>query len=426
MKFWESPLHGTGTHSYYANGYGTQSANFGEATYFWNLIPDAEPTIFTAHLLYHLGVSVNMGYGADGSGTYSHLVPNAMTSYFNYSSSIQYIQRSGYSTTSWMNSILKPQLDAGKPVYYSGNDGEGGHAFVCDGYDENDFFSFNFGWSGSNNGYYGINDVNGFMYGNAVVRNFVPAETENYPEAPASLTAELDTEILDDFTVELEWTAPASKDVTGYKIFRDFEEIASLPAATLNYTDITETANYNYIAQAIYGNEESLATLSFLSGVFSITFYAKDPSTQSNISMADVTFNGETIQTGFMGAQFHDTPFGGEYAYTVTHPDYPETSGVFDVTEHKTINVIMDGSNEINEINSDNISIYPNPVDEELNIKCSEKANYEIIDVTGKIICSGMINSNMTKINLQNESSGYYIIKVKTNNEIINKSFIVK
>ncbi|MDR3047288.1 MAG: C10 family peptidase [Bacteroidales bacterium] len=31
------------------------------------------------------------------------------------------------------------------PVYYSGRKSSGGHAFVCDGYDAENLFHFNFG-----------------------------------------------------------------------------------------------------------------------------------------------------------------------------------------------------------------------------------------------------------------------------------------
>ena len=44
MRYWEWPRHGQGSHSYYANGYygnyGWQQANFGEATYQFELMPD--------------------------------------------------------------------------------------------------------------------------------------------------------------------------------------------------------------------------------------------------------------------------------------------------------------------------------------------------------------------------------------------------
>ena len=40
----------------------------------------------------------------------------------------------------------------------------GGHAFVCDGYDENGFFHYNWGWSGMGNGYFKSSALNVYDY----------------------------------------------------------------------------------------------------------------------------------------------------------------------------------------------------------------------------------------------------------------------
>jgi hypothetical protein len=50
---------------------------------------------------------------------------------------------------------------------------------VCDGY-QGDNFHFNFGWSGSSNGYYSLYSVGGFYIGQAIVKNFVPSDP-SYP-----------------------------------------------------------------------------------------------------------------------------------------------------------------------------------------------------------------------------------------------------
>jgi hypothetical protein len=61
-------------------------------------------------------------------------------------------------------------------MYYSGfTTSWSGHAFVCDGY-QGDNFHFNFGWSGSANGYYTLYNVGGFSEYQACVMNFVPSD----------------------------------------------------------------------------------------------------------------------------------------------------------------------------------------------------------------------------------------------------------
>ena len=49
----------------------------------------------------------------------------------------------------------------GRPVFYGGTSdkGTGGHAFVLDGYDSQDFVHVNWGWYGNSNGYFRINHL---------------------------------------------------------------------------------------------------------------------------------------------------------------------------------------------------------------------------------------------------------------------------
>jgi hypothetical protein len=174
MHYWRYPLQGEGAHGYNCD-YGYLYANFGETEYNYNHMQtemDAEmPEI--ALLMYHCAVAVDMNFSASGSGASSWSVPGAIKNYFGYASTANYIDKSNYSNTGWVN-ILKDQIDFGKPMYYSGFSNSGGHAFVCDGYDDANLFHFNFGWSGSSNGFYALNDVGGYSSGQGAVINFIP------------------------------------------------------------------------------------------------------------------------------------------------------------------------------------------------------------------------------------------------------------
>lgn len=176
MRYWEWPKTGVGSHSYYCYGYGstsygTLSANFGEADYRYELMPDfldytsPQTEVDAVALLeYHAGVSVEMSYGPNASGAFSGDVVPALQQYFRYSNDADFISRDYYSDTEWIT-ILKNEIDNQRPMYYSAysytKDGtRGGHAFLCDGYDENDYFHFNWGWQGFDNGFYSINAMN--------------------------------------------------------------------------------------------------------------------------------------------------------------------------------------------------------------------------------------------------------------------------
>ena len=178
MKYWNYPETGFGSHSYVHSQYGEQSANFAATTYHWDQMPNDvwNNNDAVATLLYHCGVSVNMNYSASGSGAYSADVETAMRSYFGYCGA-KYREKNSYSEEAWI-SMLKTELDLSHPIYYSGANGDSGHAFVCDGYDNNDLVHFNFGWSGSGDGFYSTYDVNGFNQGQAIVMNLFPASIQ--------------------------------------------------------------------------------------------------------------------------------------------------------------------------------------------------------------------------------------------------------
>jgi hypothetical protein len=169
LKYWNWPASGSGFHSYNSNNYGTLSADFGSAAYNWGSMPNSVtgPNDAVSTLMYHCGVSVDMNYGVGsqgGSGAYvvssqspvEHCAEYALKTYFGYPNNLQGVVRANYSENQWVD-LLKTELDASRPIIYAGFGNGGGHCFVCDGYDQNDFFHFNWGWSGYYDGYFSIN-----------------------------------------------------------------------------------------------------------------------------------------------------------------------------------------------------------------------------------------------------------------------------
>ena len=219
MNYWKYPTHGYGQHSYNHYQYGQLSADFSAAEYDFDLMPnsinDASPVEnidAVALFMYHCGIAVNMSYGTDGSGANSEDVPDAVLKYFGYTNCCRLIDRDQYSLGGFQ-ALLKDQFDRGWPVYYSGHDLDqnSGHAFVCDGYDDKDMFHFNWGWSGSGNGFFAIDELNVSSYAfnsyQGVVANFVPREVfTSTVSAPSLFTAVPNGDM--DLSVTLTWTNP--------------------------------------------------------------------------------------------------------------------------------------------------------------------------------------------------------------------------
>ncbi len=171
MKYHNFPENGTGYHSYNTENYGTLSANFEATTYNWGSMPDElnSSNMPVATLMFHCGVSVEMQYGVaatGGSGGYvieaqspiTHCCEYAFKTYFGYKNTLQGLFRESYNDATWIQ-MLKTDLDAGRPVQYAGFGQGGGHTWVCDGYDNNNFFHMNWGWGGTYDGYYSLNNL---------------------------------------------------------------------------------------------------------------------------------------------------------------------------------------------------------------------------------------------------------------------------
>jgi len=195
MKFWNHPVQGTGMHSYNDDTYGTLSANFGSTTYQWSQMPNSisGPNDAIATLMYHCGVSVDMDYSPEVSGAWvveddsPVCSESAFKNYFGYSNSLHGEKRENYTTNQWTN-MLRADLDAGRPLVYAGFGGGGGHAFVCDGYNDGDFFHFNWGWGSYYDGYFHIDALDpggtgtgggtgGYNSGHQAIFGMVPETT---------------------------------------------------------------------------------------------------------------------------------------------------------------------------------------------------------------------------------------------------------
>jgi hypothetical protein len=187
MNYYRWPLNGTGSYTYLDSTYGNQTANFAGTDYLWDEMPLSLNSYDSslAILLYHLGVSVDLKYGAGGSGMYNHKAAYSLKTYFKYSPETQYMYRDTTVHLKWKQIILD-HLNNNMPMYYAGWSDTiyvMGHAFVCDGYSDTTFFHFNWGWGGSSDNYFNLDGLNpsgnNFNLRQELIVNMFP-DTANY------------------------------------------------------------------------------------------------------------------------------------------------------------------------------------------------------------------------------------------------------
>jgi hypothetical protein len=160
LYYWNISVVPTGSHTYDGN-----TANFGATTYCWRNMYQNSANEANALLIYHAGISCNTSYGEDGSSAFMSNACSGFENYWGMSTSANVKSRIWYSNNNWLN-MVKGELDNGRPVLYCGGPIVGnGHAWVIDGYNTNDYFNCNWGWSGWYNGYFILGDFEPGGYG---------------------------------------------------------------------------------------------------------------------------------------------------------------------------------------------------------------------------------------------------------------------
>ncbi|MCF8363631.1 MAG: C10 family peptidase [Prolixibacteraceae bacterium] len=183
IHYWEYPKTGSGSASF-TDRYGCNySANFGATTYRWNempdeLHPDDDESVYgpVAELVYHVGTSA-LDERVTGYFDLTYSLPE----FFLYADSIEKLYREDFTKEEWIT-IFKHELSNGRVVLASGGTPEGGgHWFLCDGYNSDDEFHFIMGWGGQGDGYYDIDNPNGYSEGGDIVIGVMPQGHEFVP-----------------------------------------------------------------------------------------------------------------------------------------------------------------------------------------------------------------------------------------------------
>ena len=473
MKFHEWPNRGEGSYTYNCEGYPQQSANFGETDYHFELMPftldstsTEEEIFYVAQLLHHLGISVNMQYSGLGSGAYPDEVTDALRTYFRYTCDT-FMANSWniYSNQEWIQMLKEGGLDEHLPLCYSGmiDGGAFGHSFICDGYDENDYFHFNWGWGGCDNAWCPISALNTTSYAfnnhNGFTGHIIPQNGEYYarPDSVLNMAA------LENATfngVRLSWTNPSADlngndltSITSITVRRNFEVIAELTdaqaGANMEYDDNgLEPGLYEYAIFVTNGAGISRTTYrSLLVGekcdiVFQLHDEGGDGWKGASISVTDaegsriavvtMTEGTEKILTlpllkgtlnfiwnsGWYHAnEYYDTD--DECSFTILNSEGNElfVSGELESGVFFTFDNDCENPSLTYESTDESIQVYPNPTNGSLNIEGQGTMRISISNLLGQSVQETIADGNIT-LDLSHFESGMYFVRIETKNGI--------
>ena len=185
MNYWQWPKQGNGQHTNTRSN-AHESRDFSQSVYDWDNMLGAyidgeyndTQANAVARLMADIGTASNMGYTCGSSAAYSVDAFMALPRYFGYDEeNMCIVYRVDYQSD-W-DDLLREELSAGRPMYYTGMDrGGGSHAFICDGYESLDYFHFNMGWGGQSNNYYLTSSVAGYDGLHSIIKGIQPSTKE--------------------------------------------------------------------------------------------------------------------------------------------------------------------------------------------------------------------------------------------------------
>ncbi len=416
MKYWNYPTKGIGSKSYIPTThpeYGTLSASFIGTTYQWSSMPNKVTTSSSttaqtavATLMYHCGVAVSMNYKTSaegGSGAYTILpetyinngyidAATALNKYFGYNTVGYY--RNSYSDNNW-KTILKGELDAGRPILYAGQSSSSGHAFVCDGYNSSDYFHFNWGWSGNSDNYYLISALNppalgtgggtgGGFNTNQKIVTIAPPSDIDLRHYGRMLLAQSGSNLI----VNTTQTMPKN---TAF-FLRD--TIANFGTGTFNGTFRYDVLNAN--KTTIVGEVGSKAIE--LEGKH-YTFFTINNTT--GLSLSDGTYYVRGAYKESSSSTWYtisDGNYSNLYAFTIK-----TVLGIDDKETFKTL-------------------VYPNPAQNIVHFQATENlenAVAEFVDISGKVVYRTAFSGQEIAFDISEFAKGIYILKVNLPNNCL-------
>ncbi|MDE6022504.1 MAG: C10 family peptidase [Muribaculaceae bacterium] len=272
MRYHQHPARGKGSFSYTWEGV-EYSADFGKSEYNWDLMKpqytgeeSKEERDAVAAFIYDLAISNESAFGsATGAGFWVE----RFVEIFNYDKSLRRIDRSLCCREDYER-IMREEIDAGRPIYVSGGSAGGAHAFVCDGYDAEGYFHYNFGWGPHNNAYL-LSTATGFDASQSLVVSIMP-EQGGLPGVWAgssddfinsgkdNISCNIDGSIILQIPADIEVALAVENKQDGnidYLQKKVFKNSTNFSVSGFSFSDKVEDGTYNlYPVYHVVGNSE--------------------------------------------------------------------------------------------------------------------------------------------------------------------------
>ena len=171
--------------------------------------------------------------------------------------------------------------------------------------------------------------------------------------------------------------------------------------------DFTSPVTYTVTAQDGITTQDWIVSLS-LNPTFTVTFNVDDGT--NAVDGAEILINNNTLTTAGGGIATINL-VNGDYPYTVTATGFEDYTGHSVTVENAAITEIVHlNPTDVNELPANEISICSNPSNGVFNINVTETFNLKVIDITGKVVKTQVLDNNTNTVNVFEK--GIYILKL--------------
>lgn len=163
-----------------------------------------------------------------------------------------------------------------------------------------------------------------------------------------------------------------------------------------------------------------------------LTFYARELTTQYGDEIMKVyysTTDNDPSSFTLIATENVGSTEWAEYSYTIpANAKYIaiqcNSNDVFALFIDDV--VISGGTTSVAEVSNNEVSVYPNPANNVVNVNANSNIdNVEIYSISGQKVGDFTANGTTTSINTESLSNGMYLMKINTENGVINKKFSV-
>lgn len=434
MKYYNYPTQGNGSKSYNCGTYGTLFANFGATIYDWSNMPDSltyySPDIALA--MFHCGVAVSMAYGPYYSSCSNNLVHIGLENYFNYPSATHWRSKTTQDWEFW----VREELNNNFPLIYYGYDpSEGGHLFVCDGYQYLHEFHFNWGWEGDYDGYYTLSNLNPGTFNFTLDQkaifemNPVPVIASDFSCSTTSICARESASFLDTSVgniISWKWYFPGGS--PSISTLQNPTIIYSIPGTYDVSLRVTDGISSDSITKTDYMNIKTLPDINLGSDTTICD-------NQSVMLTATGIFTYYEWFNGISGSNVTSIVVDSSGVGIGTKICWVKVTSMNSCSKRDTINVTFNDCSGIEESKQNyDVIIYPNPNSGHLYITPHSNTTIKsliLFDIFGNQIIKKKntdkdLLSSPTILNLSLFPSGIYFLKMKTNHGLIIKKIVIR